>query len=278
MDGYNDIIENLYNIILASYTNTSYSLYDNDNTMTNNNDNGNNAYTGYVTAGYNIHYDTGANSLFYDNIDNDFNTQDSSDNSNVNDVDNSNTSDADSSRYSYEEYIGQNETLNINYLEDPNYNEYESFNPLIDIESTGSYQEDIDFWRRYNGYNSFYYRYNYPYDNRNLLLDTIYFSINEMLNNDAFANNFITSELEDVKVVLTEEDFDKLCSIDDDLEIDEECGICIEKFDKKDIVKLHCNHIFHRECIKKWLCHQKTTCPICRQDTRDYLMKSANIY
>ena len=30
------------------------------------------------------------------------------------------------------------------------------------------------------------------------------------------------------------------------------------------IVKLNCNHEFHKDCIKKWLCDNSTKCPVCR--------------
>ena len=46
------------------------------------------------------------------------------------------------------------------------------------------------------------------------------------------------------------------------------CSVCIDNFDttEKDVVKLkNCNHIFHKECIDKWIKINRT-CPICRKD------------
>jgi len=40
------------------------------------------------------------------------------------------------------------------------------------------------------------------------------------------------------------------------------CPICME--DKSDNIKLSCQHIFCKDCIKTWLSKQSDTCPICR--------------
>lgn len=39
------------------------------------------------------------------------------------------------------------------------------------------------------------------------------------------------------------------------------CSICLED---GYMVKLSCDHFFHKHCINKWL-HHKNTCPLCRQ-------------
>ena len=46
------------------------------------------------------------------------------------------------------------------------------------------------------------------------------------------------------------------------------CAICcenLEEFDK--VVKLNCNHIYHQECINKWVKEKKleSSCPMCRE-------------
>ena len=46
------------------------------------------------------------------------------------------------------------------------------------------------------------------------------------------------------------------------------CCICcenLEEFDK--VVKLNCNHIYHQECINKWVKEKKLepSCPMCRE-------------
>lgn len=43
------------------------------------------------------------------------------------------------------------------------------------------------------------------------------------------------------------------------------CCICLldYKDSNKELCKLSCNHIFHKECIQKWSI-KKTICPLCR--------------
>jgi hypothetical protein len=74
---------------------------------------------------------------------------------------------------------------------------------------------------------------------------------------------------EDVIVALSDEEFeknksDKYCEFNSENKCIE-CLICIEKFNKDDIVtQIKCKHIFHKDCIKLWLCKQSYKCPICR--------------
>lgn len=82
-------------------------------------------------------------------------------------------------------------------------------------------------------------------------------------------------ELEDVKVVLTPEEFDKLKKnviTDNNFERYKEntCNICMENYNVEEkITELDCSHVFHSDCIQYWLCNEHVTCPICRKDTRE---------
>lgn len=47
----------------------------------------------------------------------------------------------------------------------------------------------------------------------------------------------------------------------DTLDETSECTFCLETIWKNECVKLNCNHVFHTECLIKWV---NPTCPICR--------------
>tara|TARA_B110000208_G_C11783628_1_gene434768 strand:+ start:2204 stop:2533 length:330 start_codon:yes stop_codon:yes gene_type:complete len=54
--------------------------------------------------------------------------------------------------------------------------------------------------------------------------------------------------------------------------LNNQCSICLEENNIKKSFKLKCNHIFHRECIKKWYKQVNNnyeytlefTCPLCK--------------
>lgn len=90
--------------------------------------------------------------------------------------------------------------------------------------------------------------------------------------------NFNTNQnFEDVKVTLTQEQFDKLPSEivnSNNLNIYKtlECNICMDEYQQDDkVIKLFCKHYFHIDCIKNWLCNERVSCPICRKDIRETL-------
>ena len=82
--------------------------------------------------------------------------------------------------------------------------------------------------------------------------------------------NFINGSqtYEDIKVVLTEEQFNhQKHYFFKELKCDDlkECLICMQEFENEDeVTKITCNHIFHKNCIKNWVCRESNKCPICR--------------
>ena len=46
--------------------------------------------------------------------------------------------------------------------------------------------------------------------------------------------------------------------------LSENCVICKEKYKEEEfVIKLKCNHIFHKKCLLKWF-EKDNTCPLCR--------------
>jgi hypothetical protein len=84
-----------------------------------------------------------------------------------------------------------------------------------------------------------------------------------------------TTILEDVKITLSEEDFNKLKTEEvtennQEFYKNELCNICMDPYViGQKLTLLPCKHEFHTDCIHHWLCNEKVTCPMCRKDTRD---------
>ncbi|KAF7954137.1 hypothetical protein EAE96_005269 [Botrytis aclada] len=50
------------------------------------------------------------------------------------------------------------------------------------------------------------------------------------------------------------------------------CAICQDNLgggENGEPVRTACNHVFHRECVQRWLDADHTTCPICREEIRN---------
>ncbi|XP_024520529.1 probable E3 ubiquitin-protein ligase XERICO [Selaginella moellendorffii] len=45
-----------------------------------------------------------------------------------------------------------------------------------------------------------------------------------------------------------------------------QCAVCLCDFEPSSLVRKlpNCSHVFHRDCLDKWLNHNHTTCPMCR--------------
>ena len=92
--------------------------------------------------------------------------------------------------------------------------------------------------------------------------------------NSVDTNNYNPNEYEDVVVTLDDKDYDKLQTIkysdlnnkEDDDE-DKKCSICLVEFENDDmLIKLPCNHYFHKGCIEEWLKEYDYKCPVCRHE------------
>lgn len=54
-----------------------------------------------------------------------------------------------------------------------------------------------------------------------------------------------------------------------------QCPICLNI--SKNEVRLECGHKFCFKCIKKWILHKKSNCPLCRQNTK-YFNRNTRSY
>ena len=90
--------------------------------------------------------------------------------------------------------------------------------------------------------------------------DIILHPILVALTHSMMVGDGLPMNLDEEKHKLTDDEFKNLetCS-----EITN-CVICMEN--KKANIKLKCNHIFCKGCIKKWLTEKSNTCPNCRTE------------
>lgn len=77
-------------------------------------------------------------------------------------------------------------------------------------------------------------------------------------------------EEEEELTTLTEEEFNNLESEKFEETEDIDCAICIDKIEKDmEIIKLNCNHKFHKNCIRSYLLNYNNKCPMCRSDINE---------
>lgn len=118
--------------------------------------------------------------------------------------------------------------------------------------------------------------FNFMSDTTNLSSDSLDSHMNVPYLLDSLhsnTNHFITEDfnyLEDVKIILSADEFNKLAKVTDEtLIVNKQCNICLEELQKNDLsnnslIQLQCNHIFHNICIREWLTKQSSKCPSCR--------------
>ena len=83
--------------------------------------------------------------------------------------------------------------------------------------------------------------------------------------------NEVFYEIDDFnKESLTKKEFRKLENTRLEEDIEDTCTICLSKCKKgKRIVILpECKHVFHRKCLKKWVCKKSAECPNCRVEIK----------
>ncbi len=77
-------------------------------------------------------------------------------------------------------------------------------------------------------------------------------------------------QLEDVKVTVTEDEFDQVGEETDVPDCEKNCAICQELMeDGEKLKRLPCKDLFHLDCIKNWLTKSSVSCPLCRTRLRN---------
>jgi hypothetical protein len=52
------------------------------------------------------------------------------------------------------------------------------------------------------------------------------------------------------------------------------CSICLEDFEDQEVIrKLPCEHKYHGECLVPWLTERSGTCPLCKFDVLEHIMR-----
>ena len=92
------------------------------------------------------------------------------------------------------------------------------------------------------------------------------------------ANQFNQVNMEPVKLTVSKTELDKIPLVEfqslshDIKQMNDGCPICQSNYESNDKVRhLKCNHVFHSECIDKWLLENSYTCPVCRADAADHI-------
>lgn len=178
----------------------------------------------------------------------------------------------------YTNYI----TNNTNNLINTNYNTSNNNNDLIDntnynnndlIDTFFIYNDlinnAISLYNTNNNQESTHFNYTSLRNTFDIFLDR------ESADRDS--DEFTINQLEDVKIIISEEDYNiKYLKREKNvtnrnigkLRV-EKCTICLDNFElKQKFIKTDCCHYFHKDCFRELLIDFSIKCPICRTDLR----------
>lgn len=69
------------------------------------------------------------------------------------------------------------------------------------------------------------------------------------------------SYIEEIRSRIPAIRFDSVCS----LKTEHDCSVCLTQFEpESEVNHLTCGHVFHQDCLEKWLNYWNITCPLCR--------------
>ena len=104
-----------------------------------------------------------------------------------------------------------------------------------------------------------------PNHNNNLINNTNI--VNQILGNMTNIVNNTNNTHEDINITMDKEDIDNLKILRYSSDKGISCSICLMDVEKdNEIFKIKCNHVFHKDCLEKWLEEYNYLCPICRTE------------
>jgi hypothetical protein len=189
--------------------------------------------------------------------------------------------------YGYEHMMETNneliEFINLNYLKNLQYDD--TVEDLIRYTIRTILYEGIE----YNLKTLIVGILNYAIGSINLIFNYNFDLVNEILalelkrlirrefNYQIFSNVIQDNELDDVKLILDEDEINKIKTTEySKLDTDTKntctkCTICQDEYHNDNKVReLNCKHVFHLECIDQWLKEYSYKCPQCRQPAGEY--------
>lgn len=98
--------------------------------------------------------------------------------------------------------------------------------------------------------------------------------LNQTPNASLFLQNFLNimnlqnpQNMEDVRATLGDDGEKEIKNYKLEKKIEGTCAVCMMEFEKdQEVSELKCNHIFHKDCVMKWLKEYNYKCPVCRAE------------
>ncbi len=251
-------IMNMVNNYVINYRESRNNINNNNNQ--NNNENNNNENNNIDEEINNESFDR-AFANFETNLFNEINNPFS--NININDEENNTTYESNESNESNESEEETKEDEQNNIEERPNRHTIHTTTRIF----TSSINNQNIFNNNFRTYTRNYRPLRIPLGNSTTLLNNLG-TVETLMTSIFGGGNFENFNYEDVKIVMTDEEFNKLEKINyNEKCLNEECCICMESFkEDEEVVKTPCEHNFHNECLKEWFLKESVKCPSCRKE------------